>query len=309
MECLSENGPPKYIFTALKDPLAIFVAKLKASGEQNFVHINWGDTERIHFKGECDLVIELDGGLQDSEKRDARIIAVDEILHSVNEEHIKKCVPVINQALPDKIKNSDFITLLMGAPQKEGGKYTIQEQIEFGFAVTKNALEIAEKSNLKLVIITSPRTLGACLEGCRKALSSDLLNENVWLYEFEAKDTFNPYPGILGLPRNRLLIVTQDSASFISEAVASPIPVALDTTWPQKVDRYEKMITNFAKKNYLKRVKDFVDADISQWQQMTVSHNSMEVVADKLRARLLTLNLATAEDFYTYQKVRSQYGL
>ncbi len=106
-----------------------------------------------------------------------------------------------------------LVAVLLGG---SNGRYRFDEEIAEQLA--EQLAQMMELDGVGLVITPSRRTDPEVVEILREAL----VPRGAWIWDGEGR---NPYFGMLGLAD--AIVVTADSVSMVSEAVATPVPVML----------------------------------------------------------------------------------
>jgi len=106
-----------------------------------------------------------------------------------------------------------LVAVLLGG---SNGRYRFDEEI--AEALAEQLAQMMDLDGVGVVITPSRRTGAEVVEILREAL----VPRGAWIWDGEGR---NPYFGMLGLAD--AIVVTADSVSMVSEAVATPVPVML----------------------------------------------------------------------------------
>ncbi len=137
--------------------------------------------------------------------------------------------------------NFTYFSLLIGGNTSE---YTYQK--EDILALIKNLKILKKEQNIKWLITTSRRSD----EMIEQLLSENLKDEYLIIYNQNPKKVLNAFLGL-----SKVIFVTEDSASMISEAICTNKPVF--SLYPKKYNinkNYNKIIDKFINLKLLKRV-------------------------------------------------------
>lgn len=144
----------------------------------------------------------------------------------------------------------------------------------------------AHKAQVSLLVSSSPRTGRESEKICERILQeSGMLAKAVWYGAKEANQ-----PSLIALlGKAERILVTEDSASMVNEAVLAGKPVA--TIAPSKIQlpaRNERMLATLEKCAYIRRLRgadwEFASLDPSQWK--TVSSKWYYDFGEQLRDRI-----------------------
>jgi len=302
-----------------------YVTALRQYGEPNFIISGWqdyGGTDIVNYAAQylssnappvkisvtssagaynqADVVVEpifFPSGIKNE-----KTVIMNAIPNIVTLETLLSQSLIAQTAIPLDIENEDFMTVMVGGPQK------IPTTLKaMGRELAEKAIDLADQKGLNLIFITSPRTLPRLIEGINLKVQDYIQNHGdpvkIHLYQHIIDDPMNPYPGILGLPRNRLVIVTRDSLSLLSEAMASPVPVAIFSPWQQASPGFQAMFDNFRKNGFAPSLEDIERLDPGQWESGKKIYNTTLETAQSLRKNLIDRGFAQPGSFPTIQPI------
>ncbi len=302
-KALRTNGKPRFLFNGWQDygggDITNYVRDESPGSAPVIISLTSSPESYQH----SDVVVEP--SYSGSGINNRQTVLMHAVTNMVTPEVLVEKTAQTQRAIPFDTVNEDFMTVMVGNPQY--GVYPSRLEA-MGETLAERVIKLADEKGLNLLISTSPRTDPSLIYGMQSEI--DFYNRShgdpikIYLYEHAVDDPMNPYPGVMGLPRNRLVVVTEDSASLASEAVASPVPVALYSPWHQDHNYFKVMLDGFFRKKYIHKLNEMERRSPDQWEAEKIVYNTTLETAKALKQNLLSRGLANVGDFPAVEPVQ-----
>ena len=178
--------------------------------------------------------------------REGAVITTDTMLNLVDDEYMKRTTGEIRKIAD--FGNTKKIGILLGG---DNSSFTLTK--ETVAQMLDGVIDASKKMNASVLLTTSRRTPNHIEEYVKERLKAE--DRCKFLVLANEKNTPHAVGGILGL--SDIIIVSGESASMISEAVASRKHVIVFTLNKKKLGRtkFDKMLDNLIEKAYIQVVK------------------------------------------------------